>query len=312
MTRSAPTHSPDSQAALVEASGLTKQYAGGVLAVRALDLTIRRGEVYGLLGPNGAGKTTTLRLLTGLIKPTSGTARVAGDVPGSVSSLRHVGAMIEAPAFWPYLSGRDNLRLLCRYSQLPDARVSSVLGEVALAEVAHRKVGTYSTGMKQRLGVAAALLKDPALLILDEPTTGLDPQGMIEFRELIKGLGTGQRTVLLSSHLLNEVEQICTRIGVIRKGTLIAEGTVDELRGGAQLLVRARPQADARRILDQALGSDHVTQQDGTFLLRVDMERTAEIARALLLNGVELTELRPAERALEDVFVELTGTGGGL
>jgi ABC-type multidrug transport system ATPase subunit len=312
MTGSAPTNSHDSQQPLVEASGLTKQYGGGVLAVRALDLTIRRGEVYGLLGPNGAGKTTTLRLLTGLIKPTSGTARVAGGIPGSATSLRQVGAMIETPEFWPYLSGRDNLRLLCRYCQLPDARVNSVLDEVALSEVANRKVQTYSTGMKQRLGVAAALLKDPALLILDEPTTGLDPQGMIEFRGLIKSLGTGQRTVLLSSHLLNEVEQICTHIGFIRQGTLIAEGTVDELRGGPQLLVRARPQAEARRILEQALGADHVTQRDGTFSLAMDMGRTAEIAKALVLNGVELTELRPAERALEDVFVELTGSGGGL
>ncbi|HEY7199258.1 MAG TPA: ABC transporter ATP-binding protein, partial [Candidatus Dormibacteraeota bacterium] len=266
----------------------------------------------GLLGPNGAGKTTTLRLLTGLARPTSGTARVAGDTPGSAASLRQVGAMIEAPAFWPYLSGRDNLRLLCRYCQLPDARVGSVLEEVALTEVASRRVQTYSTGMKQRLGVAAALLKDPALLILDEPTTGLDPQGMIEFRGLIKSLGTGQRTVLLSSHLLNEVEQICTRIGVIRQGTLIAEGTVDELRGGAQLLVRARPEGEARRILEQAVGSDRVTQRDGTFSLRVEMDRAAEIARTLVLAGVEVTELRPAERALEDVFVELTGSGGGL
>jgi ABC-2 type transport system ATP-binding protein len=307
-----PTRSPDSEQPLVEAIGLTKQYTGGVLAVRALDLTIRGGEVYGLLGPNGAGKTTTLRLLTGLARPTSGTARVAGDTPGSAASLRQVGAMIEAPAFWPYLSGRDNLRLLCRYCQLPDARVGSVLEEVALTEVASRRVQTYSTGMKQRLGVAAALLKDPALLILDEPTTGLDPQGMIEFRGLIKSLGTGQRTVLLSSHLLNEVEQICTRIGVIRQGTLIAEGTVDELRGGAQLLVRARPEGEARRILEQAVGSDRVTQRDGTFSLRVEMDRAAEIARTLVLAGVEVTELRPAERALEDVFVELTGSGGGL
>lgn len=219
--------------------------------------------------------------------------------------------MIEAPAFWPYLSGRDNLRLLVRYCGLPDSRVSTVLAEVAMTEHAHRAVGTYSTGMKQRLGVAAALLKDPALLILDEPTNGLDPQGMVEFRSLIKNLGMGDRTVLLSSHLLNEVEQICSRIGVIRRGTLVAEGTIDEIRGGTELIVRAQPVDQARLALEKAYGADHVTMRDGAFSLRVDMSQTAGIARSLVMSGIDVTELRPAERSLEDVFIELTGTEGG-
>ena len=296
---------------LLETRGLSKQYRGGVLAVQGLNLTVRAGEVFGLLGPNGAGKTTVLRMLTGLIKPTSGDATVAGGSPGSAQSLAHVGAMIEAPVFWPYLSGRDNLRLLARYCGLPDLRVAAVLAEVAMTEHAHRAVGTYSTGMKQRLGVAAALLKDPALLILDEPTNGLDPQGMVEFRNLIKNLGQGDRTVFLSSHLLNEVEQICTRVGVIRRGTLVAEGTIDEIRGGTELIVRAQPAERARLVLEEAIGADRVTMRDGTFSLKLDMSQTASIARHLVTNGIDVLELRPAERSLEDVFMELTGTEGG-
>jgi ABC-type multidrug transport system ATPase subunit len=192
---------------VVEARELTKRYPGGVLAVQGLNLNIKRGEVFGFLGPNGAGKTTTLRMLAGLIKPTAGTATVAGGPPGSPRSLARLGAMIEAPAFWPYLSGRDNLRLVARYCRIKDSLVDPVLAEVEMTDRARRAYSTYSTGMKQRLGVAAALLKDPELLILDEPTSGLDPQGMAEFRELIRRLGQGDRTVLLSSHLLSEVEQ---------------------------------------------------------------------------------------------------------
>ena len=297
---------------LVETRALTKQYGANVLAVQNLNLTIHKGEVYGLLGPNGAGKTTTLRLLTGLVQPTSGTATVAGGRPGTPASLARVGAMIESPAFWPYLSGRDNLRLLARYCSVPDRRVGEVLAEVALSESAGRKVSTYSTGMKQRLGVAAVLLKNPALLILDEPTNGLDPQGMVEFRNLIKELGRGDRTVLLSSHLLSEVQQICTRVGVIRRGTLVAEGTIDEIRGGAELVVRAQPVEKARQILESAIGADRVTLRDGVLSLKVDMTQTASIARSLVTGGVDLVELRPAERSLEDVFIELTGTESGL
>jgi ABC-2 type transport system ATP-binding protein len=296
---------------LVETRGLTKVYGRGVLAVQDLNLRIRVGEVYGLLGPNGAGKTTTLRMLTGQIRPTSGGATVAGGLPGSVRSLRNVGAMIEAPAFWPYLSGRDNLRLLARYCRIPDSRVAVVLAEVGMTEHAMRAFGTYSTGMKQRLGVGAALLKDPSLLILDEPTSGLDPQGMVEFRNLVKDLGKGDRTVLLSSHLLSEVEQICSRVGVIRRGRLVAEGTIDEIRGGAQLIVRAEPIDAARAILEQVAGADRITMMDGAFALNVEMSKTAEIAKRLVDGGVNLTELRPGERSLEDVFIELTGRESG-
>jgi len=297
---------------LVEARDLTKRYSGGVLAVQGLDLTVRRGEVYGFVGPNGAGKTTTLRMLAGLIQPTSGHAIVAGGSPGSPRSLSNLGAMIQAPAFWPYLSGRDNLRLLARYCRVPDRRAGTVLEEVDLTDRAHRAVGTYSTGMKQRLGVAAALLKDPSLLILDEPSSGLDPQGMADFRDLITRIGQGERTVLLSSHLLGEVEQICTRVGVISRGRMVAEGTIEEIRGGFHLIVRAEPADRARALLAGAVGADRVdVRADGAFSLRINPDQAGVVNQHLVTSGLTVTEFRTAERSLEEVFMELTGTESG-
>src|SRR2546423_4767026 len=213
---------------IVETHGLTKRYGSGVLAVNSIDMSVRRGEVYGFLGPNGAGKTTTLRMLVGLIRPNSGTATVAGQAPGDPKGLGRIGSLIESPGFYPYLSGRENLRVVADLASVKQKRVDEVLEIVELATRAGRKFGTYSTGMKQRLGVAAALLKDPDLLILDEPTNGLDPQGMAEMRKLIKDIGQGERTVLLSSHPLGEVQQICDRIGVLSNGHLVTEATVPE------------------------------------------------------------------------------------
>jgi ABC-type multidrug transport system ATPase subunit len=210
---------------LVETRDLTKRYGRQITAVDRLNLAVRRGEVYGYLGPNGAGKTTTLRMLLGLIEPTSGAARVLGQEPGSPASLERVGALVESPAFYPYLSGYDNLKVVSRYAGVPRRRIREVLETVELSGRAKDKFKKYSLGMKQRLGVAAALLKDPELLILDEPTNGLDPKGMADMRGLVRELGSGERTVLLSSHLLGEVEQICDRVGVIHKGILVAEGT---------------------------------------------------------------------------------------
>jgi ABC-2 type transport system ATP-binding protein len=220
---------------------------------------------------------------------------------------------VEAPAFWPYLSGYNNLRLLATYSGVRASRVDEVLEEVQLTPRAKDKFATYSMGMKQRLGVAAALLKDPELMILDEPTNGLDPQGMADFRNLIVRIGQGHRTVLVSSHLLNEVEQMCTRIGVIRRGRLVAEGRIDELRGGAKLIVRAEPADRARTLLESAVGSHNLASgEDGKFTITVDMARAAELNAKLVQAGIAVTELRPGERSLEDVFMELTGTEAGL
>jgi len=301
------------QERVVETRGLTKHYGKTIVAVDGLELNVNRGEVYGFLGPNGAGKTTTLRMLLGLIRPTAGTARVVGAEPGSPASLMKVGAIVETPAFYPYLTGYDNLRLLAIYCGVPLKRVDSTLEEVELTPRARHKFSTYSMGMKQRLGVAAALLKEPELLILDEPTNGLDPQGMADVRNLIISLGKGNRTVLVSSHLLGEVEQMCTRIGVIRKGKLVAEGTIDELRGAATLTVRAAPADKAREVLEKGSGAENVKViADGSFSLKVDLRHTAEINRQLVEAGVAVTELHANERSLEDIFIELTGTEGGL
>jgi ABC-2 type transport system ATP-binding protein len=299
--------------AVVTTHGLTKRYPNGIIAVDGLDLVVRRGEVYGFLGPNGAGKTTTLRMLLGLIRPTAGSATVAGGSPGTPASLTKVGAIVEAPAFYPYMTGYDNLRLLAIYCGVPVKRVDSALDAVELTPRARHKFSTYSMGMKQRLGIAAALLKEPEVLILDEPTNGLDPQGMADVRNLITQLGQGDRTVLVSSHLLGEVELMCTRIGVIRKGKLVAEGTIDELRGEAKLLIRAKPTDQAMAVLAAECGADKVkVTDDGAFSLSVEPARAAELNRRLVQAGLDVTELRESERSLEDVFMELTGTESGL
>ncbi len=298
---------------VVETSGLTKHYGTGIVAVQSLDLNVFRGEVYGFLGPNGAGKTTTLRMLLGLIRPTAGKATVVGASPGSPVSLAKLGAIVETPAFYPYLSGYDNLRVIAGLSGAPASRIGAALDQVELTPRAKHKFSTYSMGMKQRLGVASALLKEPELLILDEPTNGLDPQGMADMRNLIIQLGQGQRTVLISSHLLNEVELMCSRVGVIQKGKLVAEGTVDELRGAARLTIRAEPIERARALLESEVGAENVTaQEDGRLSLKVDLARTAFINRTLVQAGLAVTELKATTQSLEEVFMELTGTEGGF
>jgi ABC-2 type transport system ATP-binding protein len=291
---------------LVETKDLTKRY-GNVRAVDRLNLAVRPGEVYGFLGPNGAGKTTTLRMLLGLVRASSGTAAVLGRAPGDPETLVRVGALVEEPAFYPYLSGRDNLRVLARFARIGEHGIDEVLDAVDLLGRANDRVKTYSQGMRQRLGVAATLLKDPELLILDEPTNGLDPAGMTEMRALIRRLGSGDRTVLLSSHLLSEVEQVVDRVGVISHGSLIVEGAVDEIRGRGSVLVRAEPLSAARERVERLLGSKRVEVVDGTLRLDSDPSRLSQINRELVLAGVAVSELRPVERTLEDVFLELTG-----
>jgi ABC-type multidrug transport system ATPase subunit len=295
---------------VIETRGLTKRYGEAIVAVDALALRVRRGEVYGFLGPNGAGKTTTLRMLLGLVRPTSGQATVLGAPPGSPQGLARIGALVEAPAFYPYLSGRDNLRVLAGYAGVAEDRVEAVLDEVRLTGRGDDRSATYSLGMKQRLGVAAALLKDPELLILDEPTNGLDPAGMAEMREFIRSLGEGGRTVVLSSHLMGEIEQVSDRVGVIRGGALVAEGTVDELRGRAGLRVRADPQAEAARLIGALPDVHGVTAVEGLLDVTVDTGRAPAINRALVEAGIAVSELYAQKASLEDVFLELTASGG--
>jgi ABC-2 type transport system ATP-binding protein len=291
---------------VIETRALSKHYEQRIVAVDRLNMRVRRGEVYGFLGPNGAGKTTTLRMLLGLVRPTSGSASVLGARPGSPAGLARVGSLIETPTLYPFLSGRDNLRVLARYAGVPETRIDAVLAEVELTARAGDRFSTYSLGMKQRLGIAAALLKDPELLILDEPTNGMDPAGMAEMRAFIRGLGQGRRTVLLSSHLMSEVEQICDRVGVISRGTLVGEGTVDELRGRESLWVRAEPLEQAERLVENIRGVDEVARIDGGLRIGVEPAAASAINRALVEAGIAVAELRPERASLEKVFLELT------
>lgn len=292
----------------VQTTALSKRY-GDLIALDALDLSVQPGEIYGFLGPNGAGKTTALRMLLGLIRPTSGSVTVFGNPPGSRGHLDGVGALIEGPGFYPYLSGRDNLRVMAAHAGVGRSRVPAVLDVVDLTGRAGDRYATYSLGMKQRLGVAAALLKEPSLLILDEPTNGLDPAGMADMRTLIRKLGTSGCTVLLSSHLLGEVQQICDRVGVLSRGKLVAESTVAELRGGQHLRVVADPLDQAATQARTLLGPDRVRVRDDALELDIEASRAGWVNAELVGAGIAVSELRTSERELEQVFLELTGEG---
>jgi ABC-2 type transport system ATP-binding protein len=227
--------------------------------------------------------------------------------PGDPAVLRRVGALIEGPGFYPYLSGRDNLRVLAAYNRLPNAAVDQALERVDLRVRGGDPFKSYSLGMKQRLGVAAALLGNPELLILDEPTNGLDPSGMADMRELVRRLAGQGQTVLLSSHLLGEVQQVCDRVGVLAGGRLLTESTVSELRGGSWLFVRAEPVADAERVIQATLGPVPVRRaHDGGLQVAAEPDRNPEVVRALVGAGVAVRELRPVERSLEEAYFELT------
>jgi len=286
---------------------LTKRY-GDRLAADGVSMTVHRGEVYGFLGPNGAGKTTTLRMLLGLVRPTSGGATVLGRPAGHPAISGRVGALIEGPGFFPYLSGRDNLATLARYRGLPDTEVDAALDRVDLSDRAGDRFRQYSLGMKQRLGVAAALMGDPALIVLDEPTNGLDPAGMADMRHLIRALADEGRTVILSSHLMAEVEEICDRVGVISGGRLVREAAVDVLRGASVLEVVGTPTARLLEVASRLTGEGTVRLEGDRALLDLDEARAPELARALVQAGVELHRLAPRTRSLEDVFFEMTGT----
>ncbi|WP_255608750.1 ABC transporter ATP-binding protein [Micromonospora sp. PLK6-60] len=289
---------------------VTKHYPGGVTAVADLDLRVREGEIFGFLGPNGAGKTTSMRMLVGLIRPSAGQVRVLGRPPGVPEQLSAVGALIESPTFYPHLSGRDNLRLAARYSGNSEDVVERSLAEVGLSDRAGSRFREYSLGMKQRLGVAAALLKQPRLLILDEPTNGLDPAGVSEIRELLRALGRRGQTVLLSSHVLVEVEQVCDRIAVIDKGRLVATGIPDELRarlGTGLLVVVADPVDKAAACLRDDSRVRRVDIVDGQLRVATGPDLAAELNRRLVEAGVSVRELRPVRHSLEEAFLELTG-----
>ncbi len=306
-----PAGGQDADDLLVEARGLTKRYGFRTTAVAGLDLAVRRGEVYRLLlGPNGSGKSTTLRVLLGLVRPTSGTARVLGREPGDPEGLRRVGALVESPSFYPYLSGRDNLHAKASYAGVPPARANEALEAVKLGKRAGEKFKNFSLGIKQRLGIAAALLKDPELLVLDEPTNGLDPKGMADARAIVRKVGKGERTVLLCSHLLGEVEQTCDRVGIVREGEMVAEAPVAELRGGEGLAVRAEPAEEALCVALAGVEEAWVEKGGAPRLLLADPGGAARINAGLVSAGLRVSELRPVERSLEEAFPRLTAGRG--
>ncbi len=299
----------------VEVRGLVKTY-GEITAVDHVDLTVRRGDVFGYLGPNGAGKTTSLRMMLGLIRPTAGTVRVFGRDPQlSVRALEGVAGFVEAPRFYPYLDGRTNLRLLAALDG-DDAprRIDEVLEVVELTDRGGDKVGGYSHGMRQRLGLAAALLRRPKLLLLDEPATGLDPGGMRDMRRLIRRLADDGITVLLSSHLLAEVEELCNRVAIVRKGRIVYEGELEDLRRTAGVSYRLRTVDDerARRVCAAQPGIES-TDGAGTGVITfqpADDQALAQLSLALTEAGALILELAPRSATLEDLFFELTEGDG--
>jgi ABC-2 type transport system ATP-binding protein len=294
----------------VAARGLVKRY-GEIVAVDHVDLTVEAGDVFGYLGPNGAGKTTSLRMMLGLIRPTEGFVRLFGRDPliDGARALEGVAGFVEGPAFYPYLSGRRNLQLLADYDGGGARdRIEEVLDQVELRDRARDRVGGYSHGMRQRLGIAASLLRAPRLLLLDEPTTGLDPAGMRDMRALVKRLAGEGITVLLSSHLLSEVEELCNRVAIIRAGRIVFEGPLAELMATASAGYRLRPTdlARARAICLAQPGIHDVTSDDGALRFSADEEAVAALSIALGEAGVGVTALVPEAASLEELFLGLT------
>ncbi|KQX84090.1 MULTISPECIES: ABC transporter ATP-binding protein [Streptomyces] len=309
----------ETAAAVIETRGLTKRYRGGRPAVDGLDLRVPDGSVFGFLGPNGSGKTTTIRMLLGLIDPSAGTARVLGSpMPAAARTvLPHVGALIEGPAPYGFLTGRDNLVRYDSADAAADprtrrARVDRALERVGLAAAAGKKAKAYSLGMKQRLGLAAALLQPRRLLVLDEPTNGLDPQGMREIRSLIRELAAEGTTVFLSSHLLDEIEQVCTHAAVMARGRLLVQGPVADLAAGARgrLAVTTPDPGATARILGEHGATGLLTDGD-----RVSADappggvELADLNAALVRGGVRVRSFGVERASLEDAFVALTGEG---
>ncbi|MEV3871045.1 ABC transporter ATP-binding protein [Streptomyces sp. NPDC049906] len=303
--------------AVIETRGLTKRYRGGQRAVDRLDLSVPAGTVFGFLGPNGSGKTTTIRMLMGLIEPTEGSAHLLGlPVPRAARTvLPQVGALIEGPAPYGFLTGRDNLLRYDSADPTADprtrrARVDEALDRVGLTAAAGKRARAYSLGMKQRLGLAATLLRPRRLLVLDEPTNGLDPQGMREIRTLVRELAADGTTVFLSSHLLDEIEQVCTHAAVMARGRLITQGRVSELAANARgrLLVTTPDPADAARVLKER-GLTDVTVDGDRVAADPPAGELAEVTAALVAAGVRVRGLGVERGSLEDAFVALTGEG---
>ncbi|TMK52748.1 MAG: ATP-binding cassette domain-containing protein [Actinobacteria bacterium] len=301
--------------AVIEVEALHKEFrrlrGGRTIAVDGLDLSVPDGGVFGFLGPNGAGKTTTIRCVLGLVRPTAGKTRVLdADANRLHTVIDRIGSIVETPTFFPTFSGRRNLRLLGRIDGIGAAAVEQVLERVGLAERGADIFKNYSLGMKQRLGIAAALLREPELLILDEPANGLDPAGIKEVRQLLRSLADEGRTVFLSSHQLGEVQQICDRVAILARGKCIAQGEVaDVLSRGqtARMVVKVENVDGALQVLTGAGFDAHVERDE--ILVTAPASDGARISRTLALKRIYVAELRPKEVSLEDVFLQLTEGG---
>jgi len=298
--------------AVIETHNLSKSF-GKQRAVDGLSLSVERGDVFGFLGPNGAGKSTAIRILVGLVKPDGGKASVFGHDTWSdrTSALRRVGSLVETPGLYKFLTGRENLELVSRMSGFADGAIARALEQVGLADRADDKVKSYSHGMRQRLAIAQSLVGEPELLILDEPTTGLDPEGMREVRELIGTLSKERSmTIFLSSHLLHEVQQMCDKVAIINRGKLMLRGKVDEILSGSDVFeLEISDPEKAAAVVASFAGAELVSIDGNCLSVKLDSERSSDLNRALVEAGVGVAELRRARRSLEDVYMSLSGTG---
>jgi ABC-2 type transport system ATP-binding protein len=298
----------------VEVRGLVKRY-GELTAVAGVDVTVNTGDVYGYLGPNGAGKTTSLRMMLGLIRPSEGTVRLFGRDPmQTVGALEGVAGFVEAPTFYPYINARKNLEMLAAYDgDGARNRIDEALEMVELTDRAKDRVGGYSHGMRQRLGIAAALLRQPKLLLLDEPATGLDPAGMRDMRLLIRRLSGQGMTVLLSSHLLAEVEDVCNRVAIVRQGRIVYEGEIATLKRGAGTSYRLETTDDERALAvcgAQPGITDARLDEHGRITFTADEAAAAELSQALIEAGALIQAMAPQTVTLEDLFFSFTEGDG--
>lgn len=295
--------------------GLTKRF-GAFTAVDNLSFTVPGGSIFGFLGPNGSGKTTTLGMLLGLVPRDGGTAELLGhNIDHDLSAgLARTGAMVERPGFYPYLSGRQNLTLFARLAGVSDAAViERTLEAVDLTQRADARFGGYSTGMKQRLGMAAALIKQPDLLVLDEPTSGLDPAGQREIRALIQEIASQRRTVILSSHLLHEVQEICTHVAIIDRGQLVISGTLADILGAPDIVEFRVDRVDEARDLILDMPCVKRVEIDTDYLLaEMAADQSGTVNRALVMAGFDVREVRPRESQLEERFLALTEESNGM
>jgi len=294
---------------VIETSDLTKRFRKQ-LAVDQISFAVEPGQIFGFLGPNGSGKTTTIGMLLGIITPTGGGFRLLGEGRGAGlhRARQRVGATLETPNFYPYLSGRDNLRIVANVKRVPRSRIPAVLETVGLADRAKDKFGAYSLGMKQRLALAATMLGDPELVILDEPANGLDPEGMREIREIILRLRDSGKTIFLSSHLLWEVERTCTHVAIIKKGRIIRQASVQEIVAGTVLAgIRGGDIRNLRAIVDEFPETVSTSIRNDLVIAELRSDDLGSLNRFVAARGVYLSHLALHQRSLEDVFIELTG-----